>query len=103
MLTRETAITRILINNKGPTSKHVDPYSKLKLHDTANAHQHHQLRQKLEPCLQDPLEGDLSIILPKSVKVELQVRYFYSIYDNFKKIRLILVSGSLRNRCAERT
>jgi len=38
----------------------------------ANVHQHHQLRQKLDPCLQDPLDGDLSIILPKSVKVELQ-------------------------------
>ncbi|KAI9880149.1 MAG: hypothetical protein M1830_005178 [Pleopsidium flavum] len=67
---RQCVFTRLNINGKGPTSKNDDPYKRCRLNTKAGVHQHHLLRQKLEPQLRQTPEEELVINLPKSVKIE---------------------------------
>jgi len=67
---RQCVFTRLNINGKGPTSKNDDPYKRSKLNSRAGVHQHHLLRQKLEPQFRQPPEEELVMNLPKSVRIE---------------------------------
>ena len=67
---RQCVFTRLNINGKGPTSKNDDPYKRSMLNSRAGVHQHHLLRQKLEPQFRQPPEEELVMNLPKSVRIE---------------------------------
>lgn len=67
---RQCVFTRLNINGKGPTSKNDDPYKRSKLNSRAGVHQHHLLRQKLEPQFKHPPEEELVMNLPKSLRIE---------------------------------
>lgn len=72
---RQCILTRISVEGKGPPTKYQDPYSRLKLHDSAGVHQHHLLRQKIgpqgkSPEGKDPPEEELIITLPRGVQIE---------------------------------
>jgi len=67
---RQCVFTRLNINGKGPTSRNDDPYKRSKLNSRAGVHQHHLLRQKLEPQFKQPPEEELVMNLPKSVRIE---------------------------------
>jgi transcription initiation factor TFIID subunit 2 len=53
--------------------KYTEPYGNFKIHNTANVHQHHMLRKKLEGVLHDPPEHELIITIPSKVKIEAPV------------------------------
>ncbi|KAI9769282.1 MAG: hypothetical protein M1835_006729 [Candelina submexicana] len=67
---RQCTLKRLNFNGRVGTSKYHDLYSNVKIHETAGVHQHHMLRQKLDPYLRDPPEEELLVNLPKSVRIE---------------------------------
>ncbi|KAH0539098.1 hypothetical protein FGG08_004336 [Glutinoglossum americanum] len=67
---RQCSLKRLNINGRAPTLSYHEPYSKARIHPTANVHQHHMLRQKLAPQLREPPEEELVLTLPKSVRIE---------------------------------
>ena len=68
---RQCALTRVSVNNK-PCAGAVyeDPYSRATLPWKAGVHQYHMLQQRVEGQLKDPPEQELSIHLPKSLKID---------------------------------
>ncbi|KAA8893277.1 hypothetical protein FN846DRAFT_547784 [Sphaerosporella brunnea] len=68
---RQCEITKCTINGKtAPQVKYDNPYSKIKIHDTATVHQHGMLRKKIEGVLHDPPEFELVVTLPSKLKIE---------------------------------
>ena len=67
---RQCRIKRVTINAKAATFSHRDPYHRLSLSGVdSTVHQHHLVREKLAGQLQFPAEPELSILLPRSVKI----------------------------------
>ncbi len=67
---RQCTLKRLNFNGRVGSSKYHDPYSSTKIHETAGVHQHHMLRQKLDPYLRDPPDEELLVNLPKSVRID---------------------------------
>ncbi|KAK5200778.1 Transcription initiation factor TFIID subunit 2, partial [Cryomyces antarcticus] len=62
---RQCIIKRLNVEGRGPSLTYNDPYASLKLHASSTVHQHHMLRRKIEPCLRDFPDEELTINLPK--------------------------------------
>ena len=67
---RQCVLKRLNINGKPPTIKYQEPYDQFRIPGETNVHQYHQLRQKLSAQLKEPPEEELTINLPKSVRIE---------------------------------
>ncbi|KAI9835719.1 MAG: hypothetical protein M1819_001896 [Sarea resinae] len=67
---RQCNLTRLNVNNRAPNIKYQEPYARSSRTSYASVHQHHLLRQKLEPLLKDPPDEELIITLPKSIKID---------------------------------
>ena len=68
---RQCELTRLSVNGKPSSSApYQDPYSRAKLPWSADVHQHHMLRQKLEGQLKSPPEEELVVNLPKSIRID---------------------------------
>ncbi|KAI9811346.1 MAG: hypothetical protein M1827_005506 [Pycnora praestabilis] len=67
---RQCVLTRLSFNGRAGTSKYQEPYTQFKIHSQASVHQHHMLRQKLDPQLRFPPEEELLVNLPKTVRIE---------------------------------
>ncbi|KAK5145716.1 hypothetical protein LTR04_001226, partial [Oleoguttula sp. CCFEE 6159] len=67
---RQCIIKRLNVEGRGPSLTYNDPYASLKLHASSTVHQHHMLRRKIEPCLRDFPDEELTINLPKSIHIE---------------------------------
>lgn len=68
---RQCDLTRLSVNGK-PSSgaTYEDPYKRVTLPWKAGAHQFHMLQQRVEGQLKNPPEEDLSVTLPKSLRIE---------------------------------
>lgn len=67
---RQCDIKRITANGKTcPNFVYEEPYSRVTLPWEAGVHQHHMLRRKIEAQLKSPPEEELTISLPKSVRI----------------------------------
>jgi transcription initiation factor TFIID subunit 2 len=49
--------------------RYYDPYDGLRVRETYNVHQYHQVRENIEAALRDPPEPNLIIPLPKQVRI----------------------------------
>lgn len=68
---RQCDIKRITANGRAcPNFIYEEPYSKATLRWEAGVHQHHMLRKKIEAQLKRPPEEELTINLPKSVRID---------------------------------
>lgn len=66
-----TGIKKCTVNNRTVSqTRHDEPYSNFKIHDTATIHQHHMFRKKIEGVLHDPPEHELIITLPTKFRIE---------------------------------
>lgn len=68
---RQCELKRLTVNGR-PSSgaTYEDPYKRMTLPWEAGAHQYHMLQQRVEGQLKNPPEEELTIILPKSLKIE---------------------------------
>ena len=60
----------VTVNGIEADFRYIDPYTRLKIHDTATANQHHMLKERLAPMIKDPPQEELVIELPRDVKIE---------------------------------
>lgn len=66
---RQCSINSITVEGKTANYTYDDPYEYLTPHESHGVHQHHLLKQKLEPHLRNPPEEELVITLPKGVPI----------------------------------
>ncbi|KAI9680082.1 MAG: hypothetical protein M1817_005098 [Caeruleum heppii] len=66
---RQSTLTRLNIDGRGPTLKYDEPYSRCRLHSQATVHQYHQLRNRIGPQLKEPPDQELLINLPKGLRI----------------------------------
>lgn len=68
---RQCELKRLTVNGR-PSSgaTYEDPYKRMPLPWEAGAHQYHMLQQRVEGQLKSPPEEELTIVLPKSLKIE---------------------------------
>lgn len=64
---RQGVLKRVSVGGKGPTTKYVDPYESLRLY---GVHQHPKLASKLESLTKSPREPEITLTIPKSVRIE---------------------------------
>ncbi|KAI9656059.1 MAG: hypothetical protein M1821_005120 [Bathelium mastoideum] len=69
---RQCVLKRLNVEGKGPSLNYEDPYGNLKIPDAYTALQHHIVSQKFEPALRDAPEEEISLTIPKSVKIDEQ-------------------------------
>ena len=67
---RQMRFTRLNINGKGPVMKYHDPYKHMTLHPQATANQHHLLYDKIEPYVKSQSDTELTLNVPKSIRIE---------------------------------
>ena len=68
---RQCQLKTPTINGKAVTNwSYSDPYEESKLHWRAGVHQHHLLQQRIEDQLKVKPEQELTIHLPKNIKIE---------------------------------
>lgn len=67
---RQARITEAHIEGKRAVFDHTDPYQKLKVHRSTNAHHHQTLRNKLEPYVKFAPEPELSLTVPSKVHIQ---------------------------------
>ena len=89
---RQCVLKRLNVEGKGPPLTYEDPYGNLKIPEAFTALQHHIVYQKVEPALRNPAEEEISITLPKSVRIEEQ--------DPFSTAaqRILLAKSSVGNK-----
>ena len=89
---RQCLLKRLNVEGKGPPLTYDDPYGNLKIPAAFTALQHHIVYQKVEPALKDAPDGEISITLPKSVRIEEQ--------DPFSTAaqRILLAKSSVGNK-----
>ncbi|KAK2745025.1 hypothetical protein FQN55_006382 [Onygenales sp. PD_40] len=64
---RQGELKRLNVSGKAPTTKYTDPYDSFRLY---GIHQYHKLSAKLDPLLKTPPEPELTVTIPKSVRIE---------------------------------
>ncbi|KAF2228851.1 hypothetical protein EV356DRAFT_36290 [Viridothelium virens] len=89
---RQCVLKRLNVEGKGPPLTYDDPYGLLKVPEAFTALQHHIVHQKVEPALGDAPDGEISITLPKSVRIEEQDPYSTSAQ------RMLLAKSSVGNK-----
>ncbi|KAI9695987.1 MAG: hypothetical protein M1820_008328 [Bogoriella megaspora] len=67
---RQCKLTRLNVEGKPPSSDYQDPYRKATVPRDFTALQHHWVQEKIEPALGDRPEEELSITLPRSVRID---------------------------------
>ena len=68
---RQCELRRLTVNGKACSgATYEDPYKRAALPWKAGVHQYHLLQQKLEGQLKRPPEPELTVMLPKSLKIE---------------------------------
>ena len=67
---RQCTLTRINVNSKGPTLKYSDSYRRIKVFESATAHQYHQVQRHLEPIIKYPPDEELVVNLPRAIRIE---------------------------------
>ena len=66
---RQCVLTRLNVEGKSANITYNDPYNSVKLHSSVGVHQHHILQRRIKSQLQTPLEEELIITLPKSIRI----------------------------------
>lgn len=67
---RQANVNRVLVQGKPAVFEYDDPYERLLPHKSFGVHQHHIVRDRLQPQLRDNPEEELVITLPRDVVVE---------------------------------
>lgn len=67
---RQASVSRVLVQGKSAAFEYDDPYESLLPHKSFGVHQHHIVRDRLQPQLRENPEEELVITLPRGVVVQ---------------------------------